>query len=113
MPFSQSGRYSMNPAFLETLDRAMGLDEEQNDRPSREDGSGERAGRNEGPRIRGKVLRIEIEPAEEGGFVSRLHREKLENGAEEPNAPIKEEAETRAHPHKEHLMQFLERALEQ
>lgn len=119
MPITKTGRYSMNPAYAEELDRAeQEKDAEQNDANAAKDNAD---GRNDGEKDgdknvskKGAVKRIEIEPAENGGFVSRTHREQTddEDGTEHDGwAPPYNEPELRAHPNAAHLMRFLAQEL--
>jgi hypothetical protein len=137
MPITKTGRYSMNPAYAEALDAAMakgdGADQ-QGDGADGQDGaqdgcdggadgakadgaagkSNKSDGRKDGEG-KGAVRRIEIEPAENGGYVSRTHREQSEDGdGGEPDgwAPPYQEPELRAHPDRGHLLKFLEQELE-
>ena len=135
MPITKTGRYSMNPAYAEELDRAAqdknaGDDpDEKNDAPDGKDGEqddgndaqgksdgkkdGQKDGEKNAPK-KGAVKRIEIEPAENGGFVSRTQREQSEDnngGNDDGWAPPYEEPELRAHPDGVDLMKFLGREL--
>jgi hypothetical protein len=126
MPITKTGRYSMNPAYAEALDRAaQEKDDEQDnaqDAAGKDDGNG--AGKSDGkadgkdgekgaPK-KGAVKRIEIEPAENGGFVSRTQREQSDDddgGTDDGWAPPYQEPELRAHPDSVDLMKFLGREL--
>ena len=114
MPITKTGRYSMNPAYAEALDRAAqdnSADDGQND--SSDDGTDNPQGASQ----KGAVKRIEIEPAENGGFVSRTHRDPAVAGESAAGdkrdgwAPPYDEPELRAHPDGAHLMKFLGREL--
>jgi hypothetical protein len=124
---TKTGRYTMNPAHGEHLDRAAQEDDgrEETDRAADRDGadgnSGKKAGAEDGKdgQKKGAVKRIEIEPAENGGFVSRTHRAQSEvalhpdsigeddGDARDGGAPPYQEPELRAHPDAAHLLQFL------
>jgi hypothetical protein len=142
MPITKSGRYSMNPAYAEALDRAA--EEERNaqngkdggedgtdgsedsaasdgdasDAQSKPDGTkdGNKGGEKNAPK-KAAVKRIEIEPAENGGFVSRTQRQQPDDGDNQEAcghggwAPPYEEPELRAHPDGAHLLNFLGREL--
>ncbi len=123
MPITKTGRYSMNPAYGEALDRAA---QENGDGQCPDGQDGQDNGRDAGE-VNGKdgakdaqkkaaVRRIEIEPAENGGFVSHTHREQTDNdedgGQADGWAPPYHEPELRAHPDSAHLMRFLARELE-
>ena len=110
MPITKSGRYSMNPAYAEALDRAA----QENSAGDAQDDSQDEA--NAGDKTAQKkppVKRIEIEPAENGGFVSRTHRDPAVAGESagaakhDAWAPPYDEPELRAHPDGQHLMSFL------
>jgi hypothetical protein len=131
MPITKSGRYSMNPAYAEALERAA--EEERNakngnsggdDSADGSDGDGDNADaapRQAGPGSADEktsqknrpVKRIEIEPAENGGFVSRTERQQPDDGDSQEAcghggwAPPYEEPELRAHPDGEQLLSFL------
>jgi hypothetical protein len=136
MPITKSGRYSMNPAYAQALDRAA--EEERNAKNGKDagedgndgsDGSedsaasdgddaaskprAKNAGENSSQKSR-PVKRIEIEPAENGGFVSRTEREQSDDedgGQADGWAPPYQEPELRAHPDGVDLMKFLGQAL--
>ena len=113
MPITKSGRYSMNPAYAEALDLAEELGRHVQDAKDGKDGDASEDGEN-GAQQKGPVKRIEIEPAENGGFVSRTHREQSESAGGENHdgwAPPYDEPELRAHPDGAHLMRFLGREL--
>jgi hypothetical protein len=119
MPITKTGRYSMNPAYAEALDRA---EQEKNDADASDGTHDEKAAAKDDGKDakktapkKGAVKRIEIEPAENGGFVSRTQREQSEDddgGQHDGWAPPYEEPELRAHPDSGHLMKFLAGVLE-
>ena len=103
MPITKSGRYSMNPAYAEALDRAMEEERESSADKKREASDA-------ADKKKAAVKRIEIEPAENGGFVSRTHRDQTESADREKHegwAPPYDEPELRAHPDGAHLLGFL------
>ncbi|NDQ58033.1 MAG: hypothetical protein GZ088_13255 [Acidipila sp.] len=114
MPVTQTGRYSMNPAYAETLDAAAhaagqtdNAKHDESPNPNNADHAGQE---------KAAVNRIEIEPTEEGGFVSRTHREQSEDSQNHDNqhdgwAMPYEEPELRAHPDSAHLLKFLAQEL--
>lgn len=119
MPITKTGRFSMNPAYAEALDRASqnandgdGPDGEQDDQQDAQQAAGNSNDKN--AQKKAAVKRIEIEPAENGGFVSRTQREQNEDqgGANHDDwAPPYEEPELRAHPDGVNLLKFLGREL--
>ena len=109
MPITKSGRYSMNPAYAEALDLAEALGRHVEDAKDGKGGDASEDGA-KAPQKKAAVKRIEIEPAENGGFVSRTHRQQSEDeDGNEHDAwtPPYQEPELRAHPDGAHLMKFL------
>ena len=128
MPITQTGRYSMNPAYAETLDAAARAAEQTDHHKGADDQNArhdESPNPNESPnpknadhagQEKAAVKLIEIEPTEEGGFVSRTHREQSEDSQNQDNqhggwAMPYEEPELRAHPDSAHVLKFLAQEL--
>ena len=118
MPITQTGRYSMNPAYAETLDAAARAAEQTDHDKAADNQNGNHAGASEASNAdqaaqeKAPVRRIEIEPTEDGGFVSRTHREQSEDTQNQDNqrdgwAMPYEEPELRAHPDSAHVLKFV------
>ena len=122
MPITQTGRYSMNPAYAEALDAAARAAEQtdhdkgaDNQNAKRDEASNTKNA-DHAAQEKPAVKRIEIEPTEDGGFVSRTHREQSEDGQNQDNphdgwAMPYEEPELRAHPDSAHVLKFLAQEL--
>ena len=122
MPITQTGRYSMNPAYAETLDAAARAaepkdrDKGADNQNAKHDESPSANNADRAGQEKAAVNRIEIEPTEEGGFVSRTQREQSEASHNDANhhdgwAMPYEEPELRAHPDSAHLLKFLAQEL--
>ena len=122
MPITQTGRYSMNPAYAEALDAAARAAEQTDhdkgadNQNAKHDESSDANNADHAGQEKAAVQRIEIEPTEDGGFVSRTHREQSEDSQNQDHqhdgwAMPYEEPELRAHPDSAHVLKFLAQEL--